>query len=79
MNDLLWPQNMSRCDAGSRRPDVQGLGELNEFHAGGIRATQKDWHLKPYSGSPSALLLVQILTFLITFRFHSTAPVVLAN
>jgi len=33
MNDLVWAQNVGRCDTGTHGTSVQRLGELDEFHA----------------------------------------------
>ena len=33
MNDLVWAQNVGRCDTGTHGTNVQRLGELDEFHA----------------------------------------------
>jgi hypothetical protein len=74
INDLVSSQNVRRSDAGTCGTDVQGLGELNELHTGSIGAAQENRDLQSYPGGSAALQLIQLWTFLETFRFHSVHP-----
>ena len=46
MNDLVVPENMLGSDACPEGANVEGFGELNEFRASGVGASNKDGNLE---------------------------------
>jgi hypothetical protein len=71
IHDLVRPENVGGSNTGAGGTDVQGLGEFDELDTGSIGAAQEYGDLQPYPGGSAALQLIQLLTFLETFRLHS--------
>jgi hypothetical protein len=73
MDNLIVPEHVSGRNTRTGRANIERLRELNKLDTRDIRCTQKDGDLQPDSRGPTALHLIQVLTFLKTFAFHSGA------
>jgi hypothetical protein len=62
---------MGRRDAGTRGADVERLGKLNEFNAGGIDTAKKHGQLEPNARGPASVKGIHPFTFLVYFNFQA--------
>jgi hypothetical protein len=70
MNQLIQLKPVNRCDASPGSRYIYGFRKLHKFHAGSIRTSQKERHLKPDSRRSTPLGLSNILAFAHRFSFH---------
>ena len=73
MHDLIRPNDVRRRNTCAISADIEGLGELDEFGAGGVGAAHEDGHLQANAGRASRRGGAHALVFRKNSRLHKVS------
>lgn len=73
MHDLIRPNDVRGRNTCASSADIEGLGELDEFGAGGVGAADEDGHLQANAGRASGRMGSHALPFCKNIRLHKVS------